>query len=187
MNMKKGFTLIELMIAVTIIAILAVTGYTTFAQSQLRGRDIKRKQDLVAIAAALETYYQQNRHYPCTGDNWQDSDGASGNWITDTAIVGTSCGVNGVTTLLDSRFLSLPIDPSNTGVQPWLNNPVNYSYAYFSGDYHGCRSGQGYWLITRLENPNDEDSYARKRIHPCNFPTYPDPSFTGAAYMISVY
>ncbi len=50
----RGFTLVELIIIVTIIAILSVIGITVFSSVQKNARDAKRKADINAIAKALE-------------------------------------------------------------------------------------------------------------------------------------
>lgn len=51
---KKGFTLIELMVAIAIVAILAVVGLVIFGNVQRQARDARRTQDINAIALALE-------------------------------------------------------------------------------------------------------------------------------------
>lgn len=51
----RGFTLIELMVAISIVAILAVVGLTVFSNVQKNARDSRRRVDLTAIADALET------------------------------------------------------------------------------------------------------------------------------------
>lgn len=51
----KGFTLVELLVVVAIIAILSVIGLTIFSTAQANARDARRKSDVDAIAAALET------------------------------------------------------------------------------------------------------------------------------------
>src|SRR3989344_5476362 len=53
-NIQKGFTLIELMIAIAIVAILATVGFTVFSNTQINARDAKRRQDIDAIATAIE-------------------------------------------------------------------------------------------------------------------------------------
>lgn len=53
---KRGFTLIELLIVVAIIGILTVLVVIAFQNSQAKARDVKRKADIKAIAAALEAY-----------------------------------------------------------------------------------------------------------------------------------
>lgn len=51
---NKGFTLIELMVVVTIIAFLAVIGMVSFTNVQAQARDGRRRADIDAIATALE-------------------------------------------------------------------------------------------------------------------------------------
>lgn len=50
----QGFTLVELMIVITIIAILAVIGLTIFTGTQARARNGKRRQEVSSISKALE-------------------------------------------------------------------------------------------------------------------------------------
>lgn len=51
----KGFTLVELLVVVAIIAILATIGLTVFSGAQANARDARRKSDIDAIANALES------------------------------------------------------------------------------------------------------------------------------------
>lgn len=52
---EKGFTLIELMVAIAIVAILAVVGLVVYGDVQKKARDARRTQDIRAIAEAMET------------------------------------------------------------------------------------------------------------------------------------
>lgn len=52
---NKGFTLVELLVVVAIIAILSVIGLTVFSGSQANARDARRKADIDAIAKVIET------------------------------------------------------------------------------------------------------------------------------------
>jgi len=61
---KKGFTLIEILITVTIISVLSVTAVMVFRTSLSRGRDAERKSDLESIYVAFEDYYNDNGCYP---------------------------------------------------------------------------------------------------------------------------
>ena len=61
---KKGFTLVELMIVITIIAILATIAVVSFTRVQKQARDTKRKEDMRSIITALQAYYTEKTTYP---------------------------------------------------------------------------------------------------------------------------
>ncbi len=82
MRLRKGFTLIELIIVVSIISVLVALGTSIYASAQRSSRDGKRKTDLANIQAALEQYRSNNNSYPasliikpdCTSSNGAISD-----------------------------------------------------------------------------------------------------------------
>lgn len=53
-NNPHGFTLVELLVVITIIAILSVIGMAVFTGVQKNARDARRREDINAIANALE-------------------------------------------------------------------------------------------------------------------------------------
>lgn len=55
----QGFTLIELMVAIAIVAILSAIGLVAFSNAQKSGRDTRRRSELVAIASAIEAAKDQ--------------------------------------------------------------------------------------------------------------------------------
>lgn len=63
---NRGFTLIELMIVMTVIALVALVGLASnYFTSQKKARDSERKSDLNQYRIALETYAsQKNGVYP---------------------------------------------------------------------------------------------------------------------------
>lgn len=60
---KYGFTLIELMVVVTIIGILTSAGILVFTNAQQNARDKARIADVHAVAKLMEQYYQENGEY----------------------------------------------------------------------------------------------------------------------------
>lgn len=110
---KKAFTLVELLIVMSIIGILAAIGLGSFTTAQMRGRDAERKSDLKQISHALELYYSDYGKYPpTTSIVW-------GSEFTDSKTV---------------YFKILPNDPvtsqSYTYVVP--DSPTNQKYKLFA-------------------------------------------------------
>ena len=68
----RGFTLVELLIVIAIIAVLSIFGGANYIQSLKKGRDSRRKADLEQIRAALEMYRTDNTGYP-EAENYADA------------------------------------------------------------------------------------------------------------------
>lgn len=66
--MKKGFTLVELLVVVAVIAILAAITVVAInpAKKLAQSRDAARKSSMQQIVTALSTYYTQNASYTAT-------------------------------------------------------------------------------------------------------------------------
>lgn len=64
MPKSRGFTLVELLITISIISILSAVGLVVYSSVMKQGRDSKRQSDLRSIQSALEQYYADNFSYP---------------------------------------------------------------------------------------------------------------------------
>lgn len=64
--MKKGLTLIEILITLTILAVLATVSFVGFTGAGKKSRDARRKFDLEQVKMALEHYKNSNGNYPST-------------------------------------------------------------------------------------------------------------------------
>jgi prepilin-type N-terminal cleavage/methylation domain-containing protein len=65
---KKGFTLIEMLIVITIIALLASLILVGMGGARQKARDARRIADLHNVQNALELYFSQNGRYPASSD-----------------------------------------------------------------------------------------------------------------------
>jgi prepilin-type N-terminal cleavage/methylation domain-containing protein len=66
-NRPHGFTLIELMIAVAIVAILAMVAVPSYSAYLMRGHMAEAASGLAAVRAQMERHYQDNRSYATVG------------------------------------------------------------------------------------------------------------------------
>ena len=109
MNKKTGFTLVEILVVVTIIGMLAAIGvasYTTFTKN---ARNARRKADLEQIRAAIELYRSNNNTYP-------------------TSLTVNCSSVGGITDGSGNTYMSqLPLDPKC--------NTYSYYYTASASDY----------------------------------------------------
>ncbi|MBI2020053.1 prepilin-type N-terminal cleavage/methylation domain-containing protein [Candidatus Daviesbacteria bacterium] len=111
---RSGFTLVELLVVISIIAILAVIGLTIYTRAQQAARDARRRADIEAIAKAMEQYKVINSSYPTGCDNIP-SDNAG--WTL------SSCGLSGY-------IQDMPKDPLNSrgGIASCDTTPGCYLY-----------------------------------------------------------
>lgn len=62
-HVKKGFTLIELMIVIAIVGILAGIAYPTYMDSVAKARRAEAKTSLLDLAQRMERYYSNSHSY----------------------------------------------------------------------------------------------------------------------------
>lgn len=82
----KGFTLVELMIAVTIIAVLAVIGVTVYGGVQKSARNSRRQADIEAISKALEARINNKPNENCLNAGAGSYCAPLGTWFAGGAV-----------------------------------------------------------------------------------------------------
>lgn len=105
---NRAFTLIEVLVVATIIGILVTITAVSFASSQKRSRDARRKADLETVRQALVLYRQDNGSYDVSG------------------------GFSGTITRLYDDYLT-----TNSVEDPKTSNPA-YSLSCEDGDANDC-------------------------------------------------
>src|SRR3990172_10027955 len=73
---QRGFTLVELLVVVAIIAILVSVGAVSYSTAQRNARNAQRASDLNKIALALEEFYSDHGFYPST----RNGNNPNGRW-----------------------------------------------------------------------------------------------------------
>lgn len=94
---KKGFTIIELIVAITVIAILAIIMIVSYTGIQQRSRDSDRDSDVTQLKIAIEKYHADKSEYPdaCPGGD------------------GNPCAMSNLATELSPYISKIPHDPNH--------------------------------------------------------------------------
>ena len=148
---QQGFTIVELLIVIVVIAILAAISVVAYTGIQQRARDSQRDSDIATIAKALEMYYIDNGRFPpgsCSSDcaiNGGWSTTADGSWTNLAAY------------LVPEYISEMPEDPVSTADA----NPQtlgNYNYAYYGHQGATYCGRPVYILVFNYESRPEEDT-----------------------------
>ena len=127
--MKKGFTLVELLVVIAIIGILSTLSVVSLNSARAKSRDARRLSDIKQIRTALDMYYDSSSTYPlsCTTTL------GTGNCACLTSVGWTNTSTTNCTGTIFMQ--KVPSDPLSSGA---------YVYTQTS-------SGQSYTIDYRLE------------------------------------
>lgn len=124
-NQARGFTLLELLVVMAILALLAGLGLRMFGTVQQKSRDTRRKQELQSITKALEAYHNDFKRYPSSMDGRIMGCGAGAT---------EACAWGGVwqNTANETLYMSeLPQDPGGNQYY-YLSDAQGLSYSLFA-------------------------------------------------------
>jgi type II secretion system protein G len=71
---KNAFTLVELLVVISIMSILTIITISQFVTARMRARDVARKGDLGAMSKALQMYFADYGVFPATINGYSSSD-----------------------------------------------------------------------------------------------------------------
>lgn len=156
---QTGFTIVELLIVIVVIAILATISVVAYSVVQGRARDSQRLNDMKTIVQALEMYRAEHGRYP------------SSIATPPVATIGSyefSAGPDGPTNFLSALVTSdtlskVPVDPVNRYASGGTANFDNKVYVYLrmSAGNWGCDADKGAFYILAVQSM---DTVARR--HP---------------------
>lgn len=143
---NRGFTLVELLIVIVVIAILASISVVAYNGIQERARDTVRKNDIANITKALEIYYIKNGQYP----NARGSTSINSSWSTT-----ADDSWQNLVAALQPYAGAIGKDPiSEPG-----KSLGSYNYAYFvNGAYCDAAPYQMYILVYKLESGSQDQA-----------------------------
>lgn len=148
---RFGFTIVELVIVVVVLGILAAIVVLSYRGIQNQAHDLKRRDDIKTVEAALE--YYATRHdglYPATTAN------AAANWKTVDVRTDSSCFNGSAQTDWVPGFESLPQSIPNTGSLAGVDGNSG-CYLYASNGTHYVLS-----VWNMLATPQDGPSLYRR-------------------------
>lgn len=182
---RNAFTLVEILVTVSIIAILLVVVVGSFSNSKDVAHDQKRVTELKNIQVALELYKQKNGHYPrsISAGGGLDADSRPGSAFSPVrSYYGGQTGWQLLEQELVPEFLgSLPRDPLNGLGGTHLPFCTNCSHYHYSSDVGGTK----YMLFTYLSDVitdaagvNNMGAYYQLRSPQCT--AHPNPCWSAA-------
>jgi len=122
-TLSSGFTLVELMVVIAIIAILTGIIITGLVGSKAKARDAERASDLSQISLALEQYFDRCDQYPASSPSI---------FTTPLTSIIAGCPTSPQVSL-DNFISKIPTDPTNSGsyVYNYVTNSSNTDYVLY--------------------------------------------------------
>lgn len=120
---SKGFTIVELLIVVVVIAILAAITIVAFNGVQARARDARRGADTASIKKALMLYDNTYGGVPQPGPSKYTGTNTYAGWDSSTSPTWLA--------FLNADNGKMPLDPTNSRPNADASNPTNRNYFYY--------------------------------------------------------
>jgi type IV pilus assembly protein PilE len=138
MKLQKGFSLIEVMVTVAIVAILAAVAVPSYTEYVARGKTAEATSGLANLRVKLEQYFQDNRTYVGYVDG--DCKLASGVSAIETKYFTYAC---------TSAATTFSITATGVSGQGMSNYEYTINEAGAKTSKAGGTTGTGCWLIAK--------------------------------------
>ncbi len=145
---QGGYSLIELLVVVTIIGVLSSVVIPAFGQAAAEARDAQRKATLQQLAQAMEVYHAQTGCYP-SDVGGRDSSIGWGSGSEDGDTWHPSQGLRELE--LEGLISQMPDDPLNN--ETYFIDYEPHCTLPSDTDWDGCK--QSYTLRARMESTGD--------------------------------
>lgn len=136
MKNQKGFTLVELMVVMAIIAILSTAGISQYGRFIKSARDTTRTSDLNALNIVILDSIQSNGTVPASADAFADE-----------------------IKIVAGKDILDPLDGKKACVEADGKTTINCGYQYVV-----CDGATGYKLATSFESSNNTTKYAKDDV-----------------------
>ncbi len=146
-----GFTLLEVLVVVSVIGILASIVAVNLGSARILARDARRKEDVNQLRTALELYYNDHKAYPAI--QYAQSNPANLGWRELQAA-------------LLPYVSALPVEPVGSV------SSIGYRYRSQGNGERVC-TDQWYVMEFQLESANDPALSQAAPIHDCSGARYP--------------
>lgn len=131
---QKGFTIVELLIVIVVIAILAALVIVAYNGVQNQANDSRRLHDVQEIKSAVEAYRSANGSFPPITPANQDPFGYEASYITGNFL--NTVKANGI-------VKQIPVDPINTST-------YYYRYYVYTAGQYGCPAANGDYYVIEI-------------------------------------
>ena len=133
----SGFTLIEILVVISIIGFIATSAIYALNNARAKARDARRLSDIKTISKAVEMYYDDNDTYPGNGDGWH--------WNDACDAIGSQGTISSIPNF-NSYLSPVPDDPND--------NEQKGGGCYW---YERIEKGSGYRILTTPELLDSND------------------------------
>lgn len=139
MKNNRGFTLVEMLVVISIIGILSSFAVVSLNSARQKARDALRRGDMAQLRTALNLYYDDNNYqYPSCGtldtgaaDYGADVGSGAGTGSTCYSTVLATALTGGTRPLMDR----IPEEPRNPNNDPDVNSTYIYRYVSDGSEY----------------------------------------------------